>query len=98
MLFRHCAKVLETSPIMNTYGVILRGYTEFDYYQADGWQVEDGVVTLIKGGAAVAVFPFENLLGIADLTSGARLTEQQSRDTLASNRNPSGRTSRSPAA
>jgi hypothetical protein len=61
---------------MNTYGVILRGYTEFDYYQADSWRVEDGTVTLIKDGASVAVFPFENLLGIVDLTSGARLTEQ----------------------
>ena len=78
---------------MNTYGVILRGYTDFDYYQADGWRVEDGTVTLIKGGASVAVFPFENLLGIVDLTSGARLTEQQSRETLASKRNLSGRTS-----
>jgi hypothetical protein len=78
---------------MKTYGVILRGYTDFDYYQADGWRVEDGTVTLIKDGASVAVFPFENLLGIVDLTSGARLTEQQSRDTLASKRNLSGRTS-----
>ena len=78
---------------MKTYGVILRGYTDFDYYQADGWQVEEGVVTLIKDGAPVAVFPFENLLGVVDLTAGARITEQQSRDTLASNRNPMGRTS-----
>jgi hypothetical protein len=78
---------------MKTYGVILRGYTDFDYYQADGWQVENGTVTLIKEEVAVAVFPFENLLGVVDLTSGARLTEQQSRETLASNRNPSGRTS-----
>jgi hypothetical protein len=81
---------------MKTYGVILRGYTEFDYYQADGWRVEDGTVILIKDGASVALFPFENLLGVVDLTSGARLTEQQSRDTLASNRNPSGRTSPRP--
>jgi hypothetical protein len=81
---------------MNTYGVILRGYTEFDYYQADSWRVEDGTVTLIKDGAPVAVFPFENLLGVVDLTSGARLTEQQSRDTLASKRNLSGRTSPRP--
>lgn len=81
---------------MKTYGVILRGYTEFDYYQADGWRVDNGVVTLIKDGAAVAVFPFENLLGVVDLTAGARLTEQQSRDTLASHRNPSGRTSPRP--
>ena len=36
--------------LMNTYGVILRGYTEFDYYQADSWRVEDGTVTLIKMG------------------------------------------------
>jgi hypothetical protein len=82
--------------LMNTYGVILRGYTDFDYYQADSWRVEDGAVTLIKDGASVAIFPFENLLGIVDLTSGARLTEQQSRDTLASKRNLSGRTSPRP--
>jgi hypothetical protein len=44
---------------MNTYGVILRAYTEFDYYNADRWRVEDGTVTLIKDGASVAVFPFE---------------------------------------
>jgi len=81
---------------MNAYGVILRGYTEFDYYQADGWRVDDGTVTLMKDAASVAVFPFENLLGIVDLTSGARLTEQQSRDTLASKRNLSGRTSPGP--
>lgn len=78
---------------MKTYGVILRGYTDFDYYQADGWRVEDATVTLVKDGESVAVFPFENLLGVVDLTSGARLTEHQSRDTLASRSNPSGRTS-----
>jgi hypothetical protein len=81
---------------MNTYGVILRGYKEFDYYQADSWRVDDGTVTLIKDGEAVAVFPFENLLGVVDLTSGARLTEEQSRDTLKSNRNISGRISPRP--
>ena len=78
---------------MTTFGVMLRGNTEFDFYQADSWQVRDGVVTLVKDELPVAVFPFENLLGVVDLTAGARLTEQQSRDTLASNRNPSGRTS-----
>lgn len=78
---------------MHTYGVILRGYKEFDYYLADHWLVENGTVTLIKDGAPIAIFPFDNLLGVVDLTSGARLTEAQSRETLASNRNPSGRTS-----
>lgn len=78
---------------MHTYGVVLRGYNEFDYYEADGWLVENGTVTLIKDGKPVALFPFENLLAVVDLTSGARLTEAQSRDTLTSKRNPSGRTS-----
>ena len=81
---------------MNTYGVILRGYTEFDYYRADGWRIEAGTVTLIKDGASVAVFPFENLLGAVDLTSGAHLTEQQSSETLSSKGNISGRTSPRP--
>ena len=79
-------------PSMHTYGVILRGYKEFDYYQADRWLVENGTVTLIKDGAPIALFPFENLLAVVNLTSGGRLTEAQSRDTLASNRNISGRT------
>ena len=78
---------------MHTYGVILRGYKEFDYYQAESWRVENGTVILVKDGVSIAVFPFENLLGIVDLTSGARLTEEQSRETLKSNRNISGRTS-----
>jgi hypothetical protein len=69
---------------MHTYGVILRGYKEFDYYQADRWLVENGTVSLIKDGAPVALFPFDNLLAVVNLTSGARLTEAQSRDTLAS--------------
>jgi hypothetical protein len=77
---------------MHTYGVILRGYKEFDYYQADRWLVENGTVSLIKDGAPIALFPFDNLLAVVNLTSGARLTEAQSRDTLASNRNISGRT------
>ena len=77
---------------MHTYGVILRGYKEFDYYQADRWLVENGTVSLIKDGAPIALFPFDNLLAVVNLTSGARLTEAQSRDRLASNRNISGRT------
>ena len=76
---------------MHTYGVILRGNKEFDYYQAESWRVENGTVILVKDGVSIAVFPFENLLGIVDLTSGARLTEEQSRETLKSNRNISGR-------
>ena len=79
-------------PSMHTYGVILRGYKEFDYYEADSWLVENGTVSLIKDGAPVALFPFDNLLAVVNLTSAARLTEAQSRDTLSSKRNPSGRT------
>jgi hypothetical protein len=54
--------------------------------------VENGRVSLIEDGAPVALFPFDNLLAVVNLTSGARLTEAQSRDRLASNRNISGRT------
>jgi hypothetical protein len=78
---------------MHTYGVILRGYKDFDYYQADAWQSENGAATLIKNGVAIAMFPFENLLGIVDLTAGTRLTGEQARDTLRSQRNMFGRTS-----
>lgn len=78
---------------MHTYGVILRGYKDFDYYQADAWRSENGAATLIRDGVAIAMFPFQNLLGIVDLTVGARLTGEQARDTLRSQRNIFGRTS-----
>jgi hypothetical protein len=78
---------------VHTYGVMLRGCKDFDYYQAESWRVENGTVTLTRGGAAIAIFPFENLLGVVDLTAGGRLTGEQARETLKSQRNVFGLTS-----
>jgi hypothetical protein len=67
---------------MNVYAVLLKGYKDPEYYQCDGWTAKDGAVALVKGEDNVAVFPFENLIGIVNLTAKARLSEEAAREAI----------------
>ena len=69
---------------MKLVAVSLKGVSDLEYFEVDSWTTEKGILTLIRYDApgAVAAFPFENLLGVIDVTAGAHLTGEQLKEKL----------------
>jgi len=65
---------------MKIVAVLLKDMKRYEYFEVDEWQMEKGVLTLMRYDlpGTVAAFPFENLLGITDITSNAALTDEES--------------------
>jgi hypothetical protein len=62
---------MKTSP--KTFGVLLAGFKHPEYFEADGWQENSGLVRLIRGTSTVAAFSVRNLIAIIDLSAKSHL-------------------------
>lgn len=64
---------------MKLVAVSLKGAKDLEYFEVDGWSTDKGVLTLVRYDApgAIAAFPFDNLLGVIDLTAKAHLSGDQ---------------------
>ena len=77
---------------MKIFAVILKGQTEIEFFEADSFTVDKGAATLMRLSNApigpVAMFPFENLIGIIDLTANASVSKDQLNERLKEGKNP----------
>ncbi len=71
---------------MKVFAVILKGQSEIEFFEADSFTVDKGAATLMRLSNApigpVAMFPFENLIGIIDLTANASVSRDQLKERL----------------